>query len=108
MKVILHTLDVFDGRHGDLLSGSRGLFFDNSQHFSQGICSRMGDIVRQDRAYTIQVVLAVVDMFEKEWQEEGYGISLPSINACMFFLVSCLGGMRGFEVVWTRPWCSAL
>jgi hypothetical protein len=21
--------------------------------------------------------------------------------ACMFLLVSCLGGMRGFEVVWT-------
>jgi len=26
---------------------------------------------------------------------------LSSMSACMFLLVSCLGGMRGFEVVWT-------
>jgi hypothetical protein len=26
---------------------------------------------------------------------------LASVCACMFLLESCLGGMRGFEVVWT-------
>ena len=71
------------------------------QRFGEGICARMGDVVRQDRAYTIQVVLAVVGMFEKEWQELGYSMPLSSMNACMFFLAACLGGMRGFEVVWT-------
>lgn len=61
----------------------------------------MGDVVRQDRAYTIQVVLAVVEDFEIEWQDLGYAMPVSSMNACLFFLVSCLGGMRGFEVVWT-------
>ena len=71
------------------------------QRFAQGVSARMGDIVRQDRAYTIEIVLAVVAAFEREWQLLGYSMPLSSINACMFFLVSCLGGMRGFEVVWT-------
>ena len=29
-------------------------------------------------------------------------MSLHSLSACMFLLVSSLGGMRGFEVVWTN------
>ena len=28
-------------------------------------------------------------------------MSLAHICSCMFLLVSCLGGMRGFEVMWT-------
>jgi hypothetical protein len=38
------------------------------QHFETGICAWMGDVVSQDRAYTIEVLLAHLDMFEKEWQ----------------------------------------
>jgi hypothetical protein len=36
------------------------------QHFESGICARMGDVVSQDRAYTIEVVLvlALFEMFE--------------------------------------------
>ncbi len=38
------------------------------QHFETGICVWMGDIISQDRAYTIEVLLALLDMFEEEWQ----------------------------------------
>ncbi len=38
------------------------------QHVESGICARMGDMVSQDRAYTIEVVLALLKMFEEEWQ----------------------------------------
>ena len=55
----------------------------------------------QDRAYTIEVLLALVQMFEEEWETHYLRIPLISICACMFLLVSSLGGMRGFEVVWT-------
>ena len=40
-------------------------------------------------------------MYEEEWAGKGLEIPMLSICACMFLLVSCLGGMRGFEVVWT-------
>jgi hypothetical protein len=61
----------------------------------------MGDFVSQDRAYTIEVVLALFELFEEEWQTFYLRIPLRSIGACMFLLVSCLGGMRGFKVVRT-------
>jgi hypothetical protein len=62
----------------------------------------MGDVVSQDRAYhTIEVLLAFLEMFEEEWDTYYLQIFLLSICACMFLLETCLGGMRGFEVVWT-------
>jgi hypothetical protein len=61
----------------------------------------MGDVVSQDRAYTIEVLLALLEMYKEEWQTFYLRTSLNSICACMFLLVSSLGGMRGFEVVWT-------
>ncbi len=61
----------------------------------------MGDVVSQDRAYTIEVLLALLEMYEDEWQTFYLRMPLISICACMFLLVSSLGCMRGFEVVWT-------
>ncbi len=66
-----------------------------------GFCARMGDVITQDWAYTIEVLLALVEMYEQEWQTFNVQMPLPSVCACMFLLVSSLGGMRGFEVVWT-------
>ena len=71
------------------------------QHFATGINARMGDVVSQDRAYSIDVLLKLLEMYEEEWDTYGYQIPLRTICACMFLLVSCLGGMRGYEVVWT-------
>ena len=61
----------------------------------------MGDVVRQDRAYSIAVLLQLLKMYEKEWQDFGLDMSRESINSAMFLLVTSLGGMRGFEAVWT-------
>ncbi len=47
------------------------------------------------------MLLALLDMFKEEWQTFYLRIPLASISAYMFLLVSCLGGMRGFKVVWT-------
>jgi hypothetical protein len=60
-----------------------------------------GRRVTQDRAYTIEVLLALLEMYKEEWQT--YYVQMPpvSVCVCMFLLVSCLGGMQGFEVVWT-------
>ena len=71
------------------------------QYFTAGIRIRMGDKVSQDRAYTIQVLHALVEMYEKEWEELSWAMPIQSLCAVMFLLVSCLGGMRGYEVMWT-------
>ena len=71
------------------------------QHFEMRICACMGDVVLQDRAFTIEVLLALLKMYEEEWQTYYLQMPLLSVYACMFLLVSCLGGMQGFEVVWT-------
>jgi hypothetical protein len=71
------------------------------QHFETGICAQMEDVITQDQAYTIEVLLALVEMYKQEWQTFNLQMPLPSVCACMFLLVSSLGGMHGFEVVWT-------
>ena len=40
-------------------------------------------------------------MYEQEWQTYYLQMPLLSISASMFLLVSALGGMMGYEVVWT-------
>jgi hypothetical protein len=39
----------------------------------------MGDIVSQGRAYTIEVVLALLEMFEEEWQTYFFA-NYPHLN----------------------------
>ena len=46
------------------LCPSKGRWY---QHFETGICAQMGDVVSQDRAYTIDVLLTLLEMFEEEW-----------------------------------------
>ena len=61
----------------------------------------MGDVVKQDRAFTMPVLHRLLSMYEAEYEDEGVEMSHESLCSCMFLLCLCLGGMRGFEVVWT-------
>jgi len=69
--------------------------------FNTGITVRMGDVVHQDRAYTLEVVHAIIAMFEDQFQREGYTMPVRDFEAAIFFIASCMGGFRGYEVVWT-------
>lgn len=71
------------------------------QAFAMGCCARMGDVVQQDRAYTISVLLKLVEMYEEEYSDLRENMPLESLQSCMFLLLTCLGGMRGYEAVWT-------
>ena len=71
------------------------------QRLTTGMNARIGDVASQDKAYTIQFLLKLVSMFEAQWSDLGLDIPLESICACIFPLLTCLGGMRGYEVVWT-------
>ena len=86
------------GRYIATCNPSEGRWY---QQFAIGCCARMGDIVRQDRAYTIQVLLKLLDMYEREYQDLGIAMSMESLCSVMFLLITCLGGMRGYEAVWT-------
>ena len=66
-----------------------------------GCYTWMGDVVQQDRAYTITVLLKLVKMYEDEYAELGEDMPLESLQSCIFLLLTCLGGMRGYKCVWT-------
>lgn len=86
------------GRFITTLNPSEGRWY---QSFTLGIAARMGDEVRQDRAYALAELLELLRMYEEEWKELKFEMPIDHLSACMFLLVSCLGGMRGYEVVWT-------
>eukprot|EP00804_Cyclotella_cryptica_P009188 CCRYP_003242-RA/>CCRYP_003242-RA protein AED:0.68 eAED:0.66 QI:0/-1/0/1/-1/1/1/0/349 len=86
------------GRYVATLCPSEGRWY---SLFSMGIAVRMGDVVKQDRAYTIEIVHAVINLFEEQFQEEGYNMPVRDLEAALFFIISCMGGFRGYEVVWT-------
>ena len=71
------------------------------EHFSKGFRIRTGVMTRQDRAYTMDVVHKMIQLFEEDWESCDGEPEMLWISAVTFFLTSCLGGMRGFEVVWT-------
>ena len=86
------------GRYVATLCPSEGRWY---QRFETGINSRMGDVVSQDRAFTLEILLALLEMYELEWQEHKYEMPMVSMYSVMFLLITCLGGMRGYEAVWT-------
>ena len=43
----------------------------------------------------------LLESYEQEWQRDGYNMSIEHMCSFMFLLVSCLGGKRGFKVMWT-------
>ena len=89
---------AIQGRYVSTLNPSKERWF---QHFSLGVSMRMGDVVKQDRAYTVEVVHAVINLFEEDFQCVGYRMTVNEMSAAMFFIASCFGGFRGFETVWT-------
>ena len=71
------------------------------QFFTSGIRARTGDLVDQARAYTTPIIHALLKMYQEGWEELGWAMSVHSMCSVMFLLVASLGGMRGYEVVWT-------
>eukprot|EP00956_Cyclotella_meneghiniana_P024276 scaffold48552_cov53-Cyclotella_meneghiniana.AAC.1 len=86
------------GRYVATMCPSEGRWY---SLFNTGVSVRMGDIVHQDRAYTLEIVHAVIAMFEEQFQKEGYTMPVRDFEAALFFIVACMGGFRGYEVVWT-------
>ena len=82
------------GRYVATCNPSEGRFY---QMFNAGCSARSGDIVRQDRAYTLEVLHALIAMYQAEYEELRDTMSLNSISSCMFILLTCLGGMCEYE-----------
>ena len=71
------------------------------EQFTMGISARMGNVFSQDKAYTIEVIYKLLSEYEQEWATHDFNMDLKAISMCMFLLVSSLGGVHGFEVMWT-------
>jgi hypothetical protein len=95
--IVLSTGDI-KGRYITTMCPSEGRWY---ALFSIGISVRKGDIVKQDRAHTLAVVHAIIQLFEDEFQEAGYNMPVQNMEAALFFIISCMGGFRGYETVWT-------
>ena len=67
------------GRYIATLNPTEGRWF---QRLASGMGARIGDIVSQDRAYTIGILLKLLSMFELEWSNFGMDMPLESICSC--------------------------
>ena len=85
------------GRYIATCNPSKGQFY---QMFSSGCSARSGDIIKQDRAFTLEVLNALLAMYETEYKELEDAMALNLICSCMVLLLTCLGGMWGYEAVW--------
>ena len=61
----------------------------------------MGNEVCQDRAYTLPLLHKLLEMYEQDWADNRFAINLQVISAAMFLIITCCGGMQGYEAVWT-------
>jgi hypothetical protein len=57
------------------------------------MCARIRDVIVQDKVYTLAVLLKLLSMYEVEWGDLGMSMTEEHLSACMFLLVTCLGGM---------------
>ena len=60
-------------------------------------CEDLGD----ESSNTTPIIHALLKMYQEEWEELGWAMSVHSMCSVMFLLVASLGGIRGYEVVWT-------
>ena len=63
--------------------------------------ARIGDVLGQDKVYTIDILLRLFLFYGAEWCDLGLAMPIESLCSYMFLLLTCLGGMRGYEAIWT-------
>ena len=61
--------------------------------------ARIGDVVGQDKVYTIDVLLLLLSFYEEELCDLGLALPIESLCSCVFLLLTCPGYMQGYEVV---------
>lgn len=86
------------GRFIATFNPAKGRWF---QYFNHGMMVRMGDEISQDRAFTAAIVRELLRMFEETWERDRWSMDLHEISTCMFLIVTCFGGVRGYEAMWT-------
>jgi hypothetical protein len=76
-----------------------GIWFNK---FMDGLDIRMADITKQDRAFSLGIMHALLmNKYETDWRENGEDIDIDEITATLFSTVTFSGDMRGYETKWT-------
>jgi len=69
--------------------------------FSRGFKIRIGQVTRQDKAFTIPLIHKLCERYEEKWIQADGRLALSTLFEIMFILLTFCGGMRGYEAVWT-------
>ena len=74
---------------------THGEFF---ERFVRGAHKRMGDIVKPDRALSLPVLHAILEIVEREWETAANEEKGQLAIEAAFYLIAFCGGLRGEEV----------
>eukprot|EP00978_Attheya_sp_CCMP212_P038609 scaffold192798_cov54-Attheya_sp.AAC.1 len=80
------------------MNPTEGIWFNK---FMDGLDIRMADITKQDRAFSLGIMHALMNKFEADWKEKGTDMDIDEIAAALFSTVTFSSGMRGYETMWT-------
>ncbi len=74
------------------------------ERFGLGLHKRMGDVVRQDRAISVEQMVALMEEFEKDWirleGQEGEDEEIEKVLfGALFSVVAYVVGLQGEEVL---------
>ena len=61
--------------------------------------ARIRDVIGQDKAYTIDVLLRLRLFYEAEWSDLSLAMPIESLCNCLLLLLTCLGYMQRYEAV---------
>ena len=59
----------------------------------------IGDVVGEDKVYTIDVLLRLLSFYEEELCDLGLALPIESLCSCVFLLLTCLGHVQRYEAV---------
>lgn len=83
------------GHHFASCSATNGMWY---SRFQDGVHCRMGDVLKQDMAISIGVMLKLQELFERDYRETSGEERRKIVEAATFALIAYCISLRGFEV----------
>ena len=69
------------------------------ERFARGCLYRMGEVVKQDLAISIQVMVALMDLFESAWTQATDAVVKSDLaSVALYCMIAFCGSFRGHEV----------
>jgi hypothetical protein len=89
------TFSAGKGHHFASCSVTNGMWY---SRFQDGVHCHMGDVLKQDMAISIGVMLKLQELFERDYQESSGEERQKIVEGATFALIAYCISLRGFEV----------